>query len=139
VEFRYAPTEENSANLPSRSSSLVDLKTSICWTGPSWLNKTENWPLNEYKFHDSFQCEPQVFFASAPIFRPPFQVNLEKFSDLMKPLWVTANCAVYLGNLATRINSTAFQFSNRLIMHAQLLWIKAEQEYHYHDVIGALC
>ncbi|KRY10067.1 hypothetical protein T12_5752 [Trichinella patagoniensis] len=43
--WRYCPTKENPADIPSRGCSLGTLiNTALWWHGPPWLQSKENWP-----------------------------------------------------------------------------------------------
>jgi len=138
LTYRYVPSAQNVADIPSCSSSLADLQASIWFTGLSWLSKRDQWPPNEYTVEEKFEPEIPIYFAATNLYRPPFGIKMENYSDLMYLLRVTGHCATYLKSLATKSSLQIFQSSNYPIAHVQYLWIKGEQEFHYADVVDAL-
>lgn len=138
LTFWYVPTDLNPADIPSRGSTLAHLQDSSWHQGPAWLLDPTQWPPNEYTFDDSFEPDLPLLYVAAPLYNAPFQIQLEDFSDFMNLLRVTAHSANFLRQLAMRTRSGKFQFVERPIVYAQKLWLKAEQLFHYEDVLKAL-
>ena len=108
LEFRYVPTADNPADLPTRginAHELVDLN--LWWNGPSYLLlNEENWPeMWNYEIEEESNIEETMIDNIAKkitcmeinssvmvIKQSPFGINAEKYSSLYKVLRITARC-----------------------------------------------
>jgi len=140
VSFRYVPSKDNPADLPSHGVSLSELSESIWWNGPAWL-ATDDWPPIE-KLEEPFladlQPERVVLCAAVPMYQPPFCINAERFSELMHLLKLTATAISFLSKFLNPKIRDIFAAGKRPIAQAELIWIQAEQRYHYADILAAL-
>jgi len=68
----------------------------------------------------------------------PYGIDHKKYSELIPLLRITACCAKFVRAFAAHFNSQYFQFSVCSLTYAKTVWIKAEQQFFYADMINAL-
>ncbi|KAK7590682.1 hypothetical protein V9T40_002295 [Parthenolecanium corni] len=104
-EFHYVPTKENPADVATRGATVSELRAQKWWDGPGWLRDEQLWPsataerIEESRLNptaDEFVLATDGGDAAdaaqpAPI-RPPFFIDINKFSQLRILLRRTAYC-----------------------------------------------
>ena len=61
IDFRYVPSKDNPADIPSRGCSLNSLTESTWFNGPSWLHQPNKWPKNEnFEINESISEEEEI-------------------------------------------------------------------------------
>jgi hypothetical protein len=92
VEFRYVPTAENPADLPSRGCSVLMLKENATWWhGPSWLVQQESrWPKCPFGDNVAEAEIVAVQVDSSSSAMTPLVIPIKNYSFLYKLLRVTA-------------------------------------------------
>jgi len=90
IQFRYIPSEENIADLPSRGTSVDILNQSKWWTGPDWLKNEQSWPQSSSHLTDSIDLvEPEqkttvlITAPIAPTRRNPFELDPHRFNKYL--------------------------------------------------------
>lgn len=71
-------------------------------------------------------------------YTPPFSINLEKFNELMPLLRKTAYWIRFLEYQFPHNKFDFQQYASRAIAQAELLWVKAEQNFHFYHVLLTL-
>ena len=153
VEWKYVPSYQNPADLPSRgaSSSTSLLSNDNWWNGPDFLRlEPRHWPLQEsqempevlQESSNASNIELQsehVFLSSHEASSQPSLLNvfnLEKFSSFEKLLKVTALVLRFVKLLKREANDSNISASD--IESAELMWIKQLQEREYTAELGYL-
>jgi hypothetical protein len=97
LQFRYVPTDQNPADLPTRGVSLSQLETARCWWfGPDFLRLSETeWPANEFELptdtDEEIETTELLVRAETKTRKGIGNVLDEtRFSSLMKLLRITA-------------------------------------------------
>jgi len=106
---------------------------------------TDQWLEDFVNFDDSaYALEiERAILATATVTVPrnrlrPFLLELEKFSELMPLLRQTA---YWIRFLQFRFPHYTFEFTryeNRPVAQAEMLWVKAEQTYHFYNIFLTL-
>jgi len=113
ISFRYVPSAENIADLPSRTCSAAELKENTAWWyGLDWLKKPESaWP-EKWKASEKYplpenetQKQDNTALAIASTIKySPFDINLEKFNTYTKLIRVTAYSIRFIRRIARAHN-----------------------------------
>ena len=150
TEFRYVPTAENPADLPTRGLTFDQLVDStLWWYGPEWLRQEEiSWPpawhkstieeLEEQNVRKEFRmAEPAMTASPKEAEKGPFDLLPDQFSSLSKVLRVTAWILRFTDKCRKKSAQQgplcAFE-----IKQAQLLWELAIQNHHFVSLRPAL-
>lgn len=144
LSFRYVPSVSNPADIPTRGSTLEELKTSIWWHGPAWLQEKENWPSVTYDFDeydDEIYKSSEKPHITLPViqkrYNSPFEIQLEKYSNYLRLFCVTKTALRFVQR-STKSRFPSFHLHNSPFTYAEFLWLRAEQAFHYADVFTAL-
>jgi hypothetical protein len=102
IVFRYVPSADNPADLPSRGCSMTDLMNSEqWWHGPAWLQReSEVWPKDRTaRVFDESIVEVSTQLVAVESTKPTAIFDPQKFSTCTRLLRVTAYVKRYLKNL----------------------------------------
>ncbi|XKL63773.1 hypothetical protein PGB90_006137 [Kerria lacca] len=146
VSFRYVPSLDNAADIPSRGATFEEMNNSIWWNGPAWIETESQWPPEIYDFNEleiDHEWAPLIKIGnmSLPVMRnnyqSPFNLPLEKYSSYLRLLRVTK----YVVNFLQRVSNNRIPLlhSKKLpLAQAEFIWLKNEQEFHFAEVFDAI-
>ncbi|KRZ47836.1 hypothetical protein T02_819, partial [Trichinella nativa] len=135
--WRYCPTKENPADIPSRGCSLGTLiNTALWWHGPPWLMQDrENWPtepvarIEDDKHLTVEQKTVKVLASQIDGCGVEQVINPTRYSRYETLIRVTAYCLRFARNcqnpVSERINSV--NLSVKKLSDAEALWLREVQ------------
>lgn len=151
IEFRYVPSKENPADIPSRECSLETLRESTWFVGPPWLHEPNIWPKNEnYDIDETILKEEKiqetVILPAIPRqSQSLFGLNLANFKSLTHLQRVTGYVIRFIRKTRLIRNAEPLKKWNFLPTEAILdfvlalrFWIQIEQRNSFSDVIKDL-
>ena len=131
VSFRYTPSQMNPADLPSRGATLSDLCNSNWWSGPVWLTGSEWPPEFQPIVVNDVTTEHKILFAHLPVYRPPFEIDISRFRDLLVLFRITARALSFIASFSLSDRLSVCHTTERPMIQAERWWIRTEQLYHY--------
>jgi len=117
---------------------------SIWAPGPNWLLDEVSWPPLIYQFDnspynfDSLEPECKLFLALSTVTPCPFEIDALQYNSYLKLILVTAISINAAQQFAPACDILTFACHSHPMMCAELIWIRAEQEKYFADVLFAL-
>ena len=154
VQFRYVPTADNPADLPTRGVSFDGFgENSLWWHGPHWLADQANWPesidITGSASDGTVSCVADEMVkatgatvgvgAVVPI-EPPgdsYLIDPARVSSLSKLLRVTAWLKRFVDNARKVTNRHDEHLTAAELRAARVIWERNVQRYHYPDVVSS--
>lgn len=144
VSFHYVSTTTNPVDIPSRGATFNELQESIWWKGPSWLLEEAEWPTETYELNENevnTEISPAPSKMALPvtqrIYRPPLQINTQRYSKYLHFIRITATVITFLKRIS-KDKVDVLASKTTLSVQAEFLWLKAEQKFHFAEVFTAL-
>ncbi|UYV69827.1 hypothetical protein LAZ67_7000901 [Cordylochernes scorpioides] len=125
--WRYAPSECNPADLPSRGCSLSRLIQSRWWEGPSWLKLSkEFWPSRYKDLNEEEICADRKKIAVVTTVKSTDHWYMKYFSSFIKNVRMMAWIRRFINNLrsSTKVKG---ELSVKVIVEAELALLKLVQ------------
>ena len=142
VVFRFVPGILNPADLPTRGLTFTESEGSFWWSGPNFLQSPPSqWPndlqLSEIDIMEP-EIQPTIYQASIPTYVPPFGINCTWYNDFTGVIRITATIIRFLRKITNRNHHPRLYLVDNPTHFAEILWLKAEQQFHYNNVIRDL-
>ena len=81
IQWRYVPTNENPADIASRSGQVAD--SELWWRGPEWLSDATRWPKNPIT-GSSPASEAEVIKEVLSLAQQPSKKDMDVFKELLE-------------------------------------------------------
>ena len=143
IEFRYVPTSENPADLPTKGLNLIELQNAtIWWEGPYWLKEHENeWPQKMILIDSSSEDDCEVVLECVDIeaevkgnqllnsdIKTPFEIIYQNYSSFIKLLKITSWALRFVNAVRDKsIIKCHFVTATEMVISREL-WIKFLQK-----------
>ncbi|XP_052785982.1 uncharacterized protein LOC128221411 [Mya arenaria] len=156
ISFQYVNTKDNPADILSRGCTIGEIQRSnLWWNGPKWLlEPKEQWPINRSTDPNNenscvtsevkpnrgqIQKEENILVEkeSSRDIKPPFEIDIEKYSSLTKVFRITAWCNRFVNRLKDNVPSCV-NLKSEEIENAEKMWILHTQKIHFSDMFTSL-